>query len=232
MNTILALTALANVVCAILAWVAKIWWGREYREAKDETIRAKEAQIEVLKTELENLRQFSPLKLREYYLSIKEQSEDVIEDLSSKLKLKERENEALQAKVERESQKLEQAKVERESYELAKLQEEIVQLKAKVETYGTVSVGMDTALASLDSWISGKTKTDVRTIASTIILRKELEDGSYETAFKRKKMQEEKSETPVQKALRQEEQSGVESPTSRVFAEGLEKAPEDKKENK
>ena len=34
-----------SLVGGILAWVAKIRWSKEYSAAKDETIRAKEAQM-------------------------------------------------------------------------------------------------------------------------------------------------------------------------------------------
>jgi chromosome segregation ATPase len=73
---IYAIAALASSVAAVLAWASKLWWAKEYASAKNETIRAKEAQIELLKTELENLRQLTPMKLREYFLSVKEQLEE------------------------------------------------------------------------------------------------------------------------------------------------------------
>ena len=82
---IYAIAALASSVAAVLAWASKLWWAKEYASAKNETIRAKEAQIELLKTELENLRQLTPMKLREYFLSVKEQLEEYNDHLRQEL---------------------------------------------------------------------------------------------------------------------------------------------------
>lgn len=82
---IYVIAALASSVAAVLAWASKLWWAKEYASAKDETIRAKEAQIELLKTELENLRQLTPVKLREYFLSVKEQLEEYNDHLRQEL---------------------------------------------------------------------------------------------------------------------------------------------------
>jgi seryl-tRNA synthetase len=78
-------TAFASAVAAVLAWAAKIWWGREFSAAKDEIIRAKDAQIEVLNREIDSLRELTPMKLREYFLSMREQLEEYNESLKSKL---------------------------------------------------------------------------------------------------------------------------------------------------
>jgi len=45
----------ASALAAVLAWAAKLWWSKEYAAAKDEIISAKEAQIELLKNEIETL---------------------------------------------------------------------------------------------------------------------------------------------------------------------------------
>lgn len=47
-----ALTALAAAVSAALAWAAKLWWSREFAAAKDETIKARQAQIDTLNSAL------------------------------------------------------------------------------------------------------------------------------------------------------------------------------------
>lgn len=83
---IYAITALASAVAAILAWVAKLRWAKEYSAAKDETIKAKDAQIETLKNEIQNLRELTPMKLREYFLSVKEQLEEYNDKLQEELK--------------------------------------------------------------------------------------------------------------------------------------------------
>jgi hypothetical protein len=107
---ILILTALFNAVGGVLAWGARLWWGREYGAAKDETIRAKEsqianlnshieklgaaqaeiirakeAQIELMKIEIQNLRELTPMKLREYFVSVKQQLEEYNEMLQKEL---------------------------------------------------------------------------------------------------------------------------------------------------
>jgi hypothetical protein len=82
---IYAIAALASSLAAVLAWVSKLWWAKEYTAAKNETIHAKEAQIELLKTELQNLRELSPMKLREYFISVKEQLEEYNNKLREEL---------------------------------------------------------------------------------------------------------------------------------------------------
>ncbi len=73
MEIINALITLSAIVAAILAWVAKIRWAKEYAAAKDETIKAKEAQMEVLKERIIGLQDLTPPKVREYFLSMREQ---------------------------------------------------------------------------------------------------------------------------------------------------------------
>jgi hypothetical protein len=82
---IYAVAALASSLAAVLAWASKLWWAKEYAAAKDETIQAKEAQIELLKTEVQNLRDLTPMKLREYFLSVKEQLEEYNDELREEL---------------------------------------------------------------------------------------------------------------------------------------------------
>jgi DNA repair exonuclease SbcCD ATPase subunit len=83
---------LLSLVVAILTATNKLLWAKEYRNAKDETIRAKEAQIDLLKNEIENLREFTSSKVRESFLSMKQQLEEYIEELQRDL---EKKNEAI-----------------------------------------------------------------------------------------------------------------------------------------
>ena len=85
MDIIYALVALCSSVAAILAWLAKLRWSREFAQAKEATIEAKNEQIEVLKNEIQNLREFTPMKLREYFLSVKEQLEEYNTTLNSQI---------------------------------------------------------------------------------------------------------------------------------------------------
>lgn len=80
----LAITGL-SVVAAILAWVAKLRWSKEFADAKEATIAAKDAQIQVLEKQIEDLRDLTPMKLREYVLSIKDQLEEYNDSLQSQV---------------------------------------------------------------------------------------------------------------------------------------------------
>lgn len=82
---IYVITALASSLAAVLAWASKLWWAKEYSAAKDETIKAKDAQTEVLKNEIQSLRELTPMKLREYFMSVKEQLEEYNDKLQGEL---------------------------------------------------------------------------------------------------------------------------------------------------
>lgn len=100
-----ALTALLSALAAVLAWAAKLWWGREYAAAKDETIRAKEAQIETLRLQLQELKEFTPMKIREYFLSTKQQLEEFNDKLGNDLQIAQSKISALENRVEEERSK-------------------------------------------------------------------------------------------------------------------------------
>lgn len=106
---------LMSALAAVLAWVAKIRWSKEYAAAKDETIKSrdsqlavkdeqlsairalleskdevinsKNAEIRVLEREIDNLRELTPMKIQEYFVSVKSQLEAYNEDLKQELKL-------------------------------------------------------------------------------------------------------------------------------------------------
>ena len=86
------IVAITSSVASILAWVAKIRWSNEFAVAKDASIKAKDdviqvkmAQIEILEREILNLRELNPLKLREYFLSVKNQLEEYIDSLKKQV---------------------------------------------------------------------------------------------------------------------------------------------------
>jgi hypothetical protein len=97
MEILLVLTALANAVSAIIAWVAKILWSKEYREAKDETIRAKEAQITTLKEHISILEKLNPTILRQWYESGLKISEIYASQLEQQMKEAQKKTEVLEA---------------------------------------------------------------------------------------------------------------------------------------
>jgi chromosome segregation ATPase len=107
---IYAISALASALAAVLAWAAKLWWAKEYASAKDETIKSKDAQIErlkgeiqsvreltndivkaketqvdSLKNEIQNLKELTPMKIQEYFKSVKVQLEEYNDMLQKKL---------------------------------------------------------------------------------------------------------------------------------------------------
>lgn len=87
------LITLASIIAAILAWVAKLRWSKEYTDAKNAVIESKEAsisekeeqvktkqsQIEFLERQIEFFKEQTPQKIREHYKSIQEQLEEIIE---------------------------------------------------------------------------------------------------------------------------------------------------------
>ena len=86
-ETLYAIGALASGVAACLAWIAKLKWSKEFAEAKDEIIKAKEAQIQVLQSQLEGLRELSPMKIKEYVDSSQELLERYIDQLKEQLQV-------------------------------------------------------------------------------------------------------------------------------------------------
>lgn len=85
MEWLYVISAIASSLAAVLAWAAKLWWSKEYGAAKDEIIRAKEAQIEALKGEIESLKEMTPMKIREYFLSVRQQLEEYNDALNGEL---------------------------------------------------------------------------------------------------------------------------------------------------
>lgn len=81
----LLFTAAVNAVAACLAWVAKIRWSKEYRDATDRIIQAKEQEIGALKRQIELYEQLNPKKLVEWYQAQKEMAEQYVESLKRQL---------------------------------------------------------------------------------------------------------------------------------------------------
>ncbi len=83
MNIIQTIITLGSIFVAILAWIAKLRWSKEFALAKNATIVTKDAQIEQLKDHIKVLQEMTPMKVREYFISVKEQLEEYIEKLES-----------------------------------------------------------------------------------------------------------------------------------------------------
>ncbi|MGI9181717.1 MAG: hypothetical protein ACR2H9_14595 [Longimicrobiaceae bacterium] len=112
LTLLLVLTALAGSISGVVAWVAKIRWSQEYREAKEAQITTLEAQIKTKEAQITSLeaqihavkeqkdaqvstlndriqlhQDMSSVKLREFYLSTKSQLEEIIGDLQRQLEI-------------------------------------------------------------------------------------------------------------------------------------------------
>tara|TARA_R100000935_G_C2834569_1_gene167312 strand:+ start:1753 stop:2277 length:525 start_codon:yes stop_codon:yes gene_type:complete len=61
-----------SIIASILAWVAKIKWSSEYREAKKAQIESIQEQIKVLKERNETLKELTSEKIMGHYKSTKE----------------------------------------------------------------------------------------------------------------------------------------------------------------
>lgn len=78
-------TVLFSAIAAILAWVAKLRWSKEYSEAKNEIIRSKEASIELLERQIEQYKDLTPMRIREYFESVKSQLEEYNDELQQRI---------------------------------------------------------------------------------------------------------------------------------------------------
>ena len=74
-----ALAACLSAVSAILAWVAKLKWSKEYRAAK-------EAQIEQLKSQINQLQNMTPMMIEDYFNSMKRMLGENISYLEEQLR--------------------------------------------------------------------------------------------------------------------------------------------------
>ena len=143
MEWIYVVSAVASSLAAVLAWAAKLWWGREFAAAKDEIIKAKDAQIEMLTREIESLRELTPMKIREYFLSVREQMEEYndllqnqLSEAQKELNRKQAEIDHLRMKGDKNLEAIERLETEKAeiSSAVAKLQEELSELQKKHES--------------------------------------------------------------------------------------------------
>lgn len=170
------IASLASAVAAVLAWVAKIRWADEYSKAKDETIKAKdtlievkdaqlqtlitnkdeiiktkEEQINVLEREVSSLKELTPMKIREYFLSVREQMEEYntvlknqLDEAHNELEIKEKEMEELKQKGEKSASEIEKLEKERQSIAEAAsaLECQLTELQRKFESQKELFIQM------------------------------------------------------------------------------------------
>ena len=79
------ITLLVSALASVLAWIAKITWAKEHMRAKNEILKAKNTQIELLQQEINSFRELTPMKLREYFLSVRTQLEEYNDLLTKQL---------------------------------------------------------------------------------------------------------------------------------------------------
>ena len=93
-EVIYALTALASIVAAILAWVAKIRWSREFKEAK-------EAQITTWREQIAVLERLSPPALLTWVEGLQNLAEKQVKALENQLIARETDLRETQENIER-----------------------------------------------------------------------------------------------------------------------------------
>jgi hypothetical protein len=139
METLYAVGAIASALAAVLAWAAKLWWGKEHAAAQSKLIDAKDAQIASLEREIETLRELTPMKIREYFVSVKTQLEEYNDALKGQLaeahsEIAERssEIESLQAEGDRHVEEITRLEAERSRLEATS--RELTQRLARLES--------------------------------------------------------------------------------------------------
>lgn len=118
--------AIASSIAGAAAWIAKILWSKEFKEAKDAQIAAKEAEIQAVRAHLVILQELTPMKLREYHSAIQA-------TLSERIAILENERDSLHEKV---KQTDEQVRIQAENLALRllfvkRLQDDVASLYKK-----------------------------------------------------------------------------------------------------
>lgn len=156
--------SIVSAIAALISATAAVFWGRGLATAKDETIRTKEAQIDALcslqeetlkakdaqmsalESQVRSYRELTPMKLREYFSSVKAQMEEHIQNLEEKLvasqtAINEKDAEISQLKVDGDVKATELEQLEAESSHLKREQNWLrQQLKTYQETEGAITV--------------------------------------------------------------------------------------------
>jgi len=79
-----------SIALAGIAWFAKLRWAKEYMAARDAESQAKDAQIQVLRQQVESLHQLTPVQLKEHFDSVKTQLTEYAETLKKQLQKSEK----------------------------------------------------------------------------------------------------------------------------------------------
>jgi len=151
------LIAIISTIPVLIGTVAGAVWGSKIASAKDEIIKAKDVQIDTLRSQLEYYRDITPDKLHEWIVGLKNYSEYCIEQLEEQLDdaqkaIKEQDQEIVtlqeegKAKVE-ETEKL-KLEIDRQQDSIVGLKEEKEYLDRVYESLKTLGDAQFRAVAS------------------------------------------------------------------------------------
>lgn len=149
MDIIYLIGTLLSALAAVLAWLAKLFWSKEYISAKDEIIKAKEAQIESLKSQVDHYKELTPMKIQEYFHSVKEQLEEYndalqlkLEKAKSQIEEKSQELEKLQKNDKKKTTEIESIEKEKSKLEnqVVELEEDLIKLRRNEEEFNTIRI--------------------------------------------------------------------------------------------
>ena len=135
-----------SLLSSILAWIAKIKWSKEYTDAKEQVIKAKEAEIILLKEQIETYKDLTPMKIREYFISVKTQLEEHINLLQKKLE----ETNLILSEKEGKLQQLNSQSIQ-DSKAIAKYAEEKKELMLVIEEINKEALSLKDQLVDYDT---------------------------------------------------------------------------------
>jgi K+-sensing histidine kinase KdpD len=87
MELVYIIGTILSSIAAILAWISKIRWSNEYREATKQTINSKDAEIDNLRSHIKRLENFSPMVVEEYYQTNLKQMETILSTVQEQLEV-------------------------------------------------------------------------------------------------------------------------------------------------
>jgi len=85
MDVFYIISTILSSIVALFAWIAKIRWSNEYKEATQQIINSKDAEIESLKSHIERLKIFSPMVVEEYYETNINRMESILTSVQEQL---------------------------------------------------------------------------------------------------------------------------------------------------
>ncbi len=138
---LLIVTALLNAIASLLAWAAKLRWSKEYSDAKDERLKARDDKIATLQLHIDHLKELSPANLKDHIAGITEIQERRVNSLKGQLEVTASELQELQSKIQREENKEEPqanfAIISGLEEERTKLENRIATLQSHIEQVQT-----------------------------------------------------------------------------------------------